>query len=447
MSLPTYPFERKRYWPFDTYKASDESNMDSVNTYIHANEHNIETRAIAYFKSTISQLVKIPVKEIQETEMLIHYGVDSIAISRLLVKMKSVMPKLTNSVVFEHPTIAELVEFLLKNEPDGLQKLLEGSTKKAENYISGNSVVLLNDVIEGRPIFWFHPGGGGIDGYQHIAEASERPFYGIVADSWIREKKIIQGVPEMALFYLTMIQSVQPEGPYDLGGFSLGGALAYEVARQLQMQGHSVSTITMIDSIYIPELMGKFWLDYKTSLLQTVNLLLIAQEPRNGSRVVSRLIHRNELDPGLSDAEFLEQVTQLALQRGFTYPSAYVEAIVMKRLKVRDASRFTDYKVLPLSNPADVRCHYFFNTTRRFYGELAPYFILDDNDNIPIEKLDYWAVWEKHLVHFEKTALPATDHVTLMNDRDNIQPVIDCCKELYSSKHNNSAGIFKTLIY
>ncbi|WP_165836439.1 SDR family NAD(P)-dependent oxidoreductase [Taibaiella soli] len=432
MSLPTYPFERKKYWPADVKRSGTSDTAPDV-AFVPANEGDLNTRAIAFFKNTISQLVNIPAREIQETELLIHYGVDSIAISRLLVKMRSVMPKLTNSVVFEHPTIAELVDYLVRNENTGLQQLLGVQTeRKTDHYFSGNSLLLLNDASQGRPVFWFHPGGGSIDGYQYFAAVSERPFYGVVADQWIREGRNIQGIPEMAATYLRMIQSVQPEGPYDLGGFSLGGALAYEIARQLQVQGQRVATITMIDSVYVPEMMGKFLLDYKTMLLQTVNLLLMTQTPASSIGQTSGLIHRSELDVNLSDKAFLDLIMQQARQRGFTYPTAYVEAIVAKGLKVRDASGFTDYKVLPLIDPAGIHCTYFVNETQSFYGDLSSYFILNEKDNVLIEQIVYWDAWRKQLAHFEKIAIPATDHVTLMNDHSTLKLVIDHCKTQYA---------------
>jgi thioesterase domain-containing protein len=41
---------------------------------------------------------------------------------------------------------------------------------------------------------------------------------------------------------------VQPHGPYLLGGWSLGGLVAFEMAQQLQKQGEEVALLTLIDS-------------------------------------------------------------------------------------------------------------------------------------------------------------------------------------------------------
>ena len=39
----------------------------------------------------------------------------------------------------------------------------------------------LNSSVQGRPVFWFHSGVGGVNDYAGFAEVSQRPFYGIEA--------------------------------------------------------------------------------------------------------------------------------------------------------------------------------------------------------------------------------------------------------------------------
>jgi thioesterase domain-containing protein len=52
----------------------------------------------------------------------------------------------------------------------------------------------------------------------------------------------------MAERYVEVVELVQPEGPYLLGGWSMGGVVAYEMARQLRAAGEDVNLLTMIDS-------------------------------------------------------------------------------------------------------------------------------------------------------------------------------------------------------
>src|SRR6202035_2313897 len=47
--------------------------------------------------------------------------------------------------------------------------------------------------------------------------------------------------------YIQAIQTVQPTGPYLLGGWSMGGVVAYEMAQQLRAQGQGVALLALLD--------------------------------------------------------------------------------------------------------------------------------------------------------------------------------------------------------
>ena len=51
----------------------------------------------------------------------------------------------------------------------------------------------------------------------------------------------------MAADYLRQIRSVQPRGPYFLGGFSFGGLVAFEMAQQLRQSGQQLALLVLID--------------------------------------------------------------------------------------------------------------------------------------------------------------------------------------------------------
>jgi thioesterase domain-containing protein len=52
----------------------------------------------------------------------------------------------------------------------------------------------------------------------------------------------------MAAYYVNAVRGVQPEGPYLLGGWSLGGAVAFEMARQMREGGQEVALLALLDS-------------------------------------------------------------------------------------------------------------------------------------------------------------------------------------------------------
>ncbi|MFZ0999552.1 MAG: thioesterase domain-containing protein, partial [Candidatus Sulfotelmatobacter sp.] len=53
----------------------------------------------------------------------------------------------------------------------------------------------------------------------------------------------------MASRYINEIRSVQPEGPYLLGGYSMGGSVAFEMARQLTAQGQERAVVVLFDTL------------------------------------------------------------------------------------------------------------------------------------------------------------------------------------------------------
>ncbi len=52
----------------------------------------------------------------------------------------------------------------------------------------------------------------------------------------------------MAAYYIQALQTVQIEGPYLLGGWSMGGAVAFEMAQQLHAQGQRVALLALLDT-------------------------------------------------------------------------------------------------------------------------------------------------------------------------------------------------------
>jgi len=57
-----------------------------------------------------------------------------------------------------------------------------------------------------------------------------------------------ESIEEMASLYLESVWSVQPRGPYLLSGWSMGGGVAFEMARQLRAQGEEVALVALFDS-------------------------------------------------------------------------------------------------------------------------------------------------------------------------------------------------------
>ncbi|HEV7474838.1 MAG TPA: amino acid adenylation domain-containing protein [Pyrinomonadaceae bacterium] len=106
---------------------------------------------------------------------------------------------------------------------------------------------------EGRkqPLFFVHPVGGSVICYSGLARhlGLEQPFYGIQIPGLDgpTEEPLTQ-IEAMAARYLEELRTVQSEGPYMLGGWSMGGVVAFEMAQQLRRQGQEVSLLALVDS-------------------------------------------------------------------------------------------------------------------------------------------------------------------------------------------------------
>ncbi|MFJ6673538.1 SDR family NAD(P)-dependent oxidoreductase [Actinosynnema sp. NPDC091369] len=95
-----------------------------------------------------------------------------------------------------------------------------------------------------RPLHLFHPAGGPTSVYEPLVGLLEdRPCYGY------ERIDDVPDIPAKAARYAELVRSVQPSGPYVLGGWSFGGCLAHEVACLLRDAGAEVELVVMIDTV------------------------------------------------------------------------------------------------------------------------------------------------------------------------------------------------------
>jgi oxalate---CoA ligase len=85
-------------------------------------------------------------------------------------------------------------------------------------------------------------------GAHHIASHmdAERPFYALEPPGH-DGRRAPTNVEDMADGYIKEIQVFRPEGPYLLGGYSLGAVIAFEMAQQLRKQGHEVALLVLLE--------------------------------------------------------------------------------------------------------------------------------------------------------------------------------------------------------
>jgi thioesterase domain-containing protein len=99
------------------------------------------------------------------------------------------------------------------------------------------------------PFFCVHAIGGAVLSYRDLALqlGGEQPFYGIQA-AGLAGGRAVDDLEAMAAQYAAAVEAVAPHGPYLLGGWSFGGVVAFEMARQMRQRGRPVALVALLDS-------------------------------------------------------------------------------------------------------------------------------------------------------------------------------------------------------
>ena len=102
------------------------------------------------------------------------------------------------------------------------------------------------------PFFCVHPVGGNVFSYRELAlqPGNQHPFYGLQSPG-LDGGDHPGSIEGMASIYIEAIRTIQPRGPYYLGGWSMGGIIAYEMAQQFQQGGEKIALVALIES-YTP---------------------------------------------------------------------------------------------------------------------------------------------------------------------------------------------------
>ncbi|MEV0322488.1 amino acid adenylation domain-containing protein [Streptomyces sp. NPDC050658] len=126
----------------------------------------------------------------------------------------------------------------------------------AERLRSGSSTAAFDPLVpirpdgDKRPLFFVHPMGGNVLCYVRLAHhlPPEQPLYALQAAGVTPGAEPLHSVEEIAASYIAAIRTVQPEGPYLIGGWSFGGFVAFEMARQLRATGEEIQRLILLDT-------------------------------------------------------------------------------------------------------------------------------------------------------------------------------------------------------
>ena len=100
------------------------------------------------------------------------------------------------------------------------------------------------------PLFLIHGAEGNVLLYRDLANRlnSNRTVYGLQAKGLDGKNSFNYTIEEMAEDYIRAIKSVQPSGPYHIGGYCMGGSVAYEIALRLTARGEQVANVFLLET-------------------------------------------------------------------------------------------------------------------------------------------------------------------------------------------------------
>lgn len=189
----------------------------------------LEKRLAGIWEKTLS----VPVVDMDDN--FFELGGHSLLAVNLFARIeKAFGRRLPLSTLFHAPTVGQLADVLRRESDKAL----------------GASLVAIQSHGSRSPFFCVHAADGEVLGFRALGKhlGADQPFYGYQARGQDEEQPTFLKIEDTAASYIRELRELQPEGPYCLGGVSYGDLVAFEMARQLRMQGQDVALLALLDT-------------------------------------------------------------------------------------------------------------------------------------------------------------------------------------------------------
>ncbi len=175
-------------------------------------------------------------------------GHSLLAIRSVAMLRKRMGAELPLASLFQVPTVAGLAAFLAEQRATSLG----GPTSSTG--VAWSPLVEITKANGQPPLFCIHGAKGNVLIFSDLARqlGPQQPLFGFQARGIDGRLPAFDSVEDLVECYLAEIRRVQPSGPYFLLGYSIGGTIAFELARQLSAANERVAVVALVDTICPP---------------------------------------------------------------------------------------------------------------------------------------------------------------------------------------------------
>jgi amino acid adenylation domain-containing protein len=158
--------------------------------------------------------------------------------------------RLSDAIHKEFHVEVSLVELYRKPTVKEIARLIQNSNPHS-GFRDNNLTCLKKSSNSENNLFFVHDGSGEVNGYLELVDrlSHDCNYWGIKAGIFDQLHPESVKIELLAEQYIESIKKVQASGPYNLAGWSNGGTIAFEIARQLEMAKERVGCLIMIDSM------------------------------------------------------------------------------------------------------------------------------------------------------------------------------------------------------
>jgi len=230
----------------------------SLETSFVAPRNQIEQELAGYWSELLGM------KSVGINDDFFELGGHSLLAVRLFNKIRrGLHVDLPLSALFEAPTIAALARVVAEDAGVDLEALNHTLAPPANGNGGGKppapvptagkrwtSLIKMQPRGELMPFFCVAGMGGNLHNLRKLALflGQLRPVYGLQPPGANDARELLYTVEALAEHYIHALRTVQAHGPYCLGGYSGGGVVAFEMARQLQAAGEQIAFLGFLDS-------------------------------------------------------------------------------------------------------------------------------------------------------------------------------------------------------